>query len=276
MTDWIQNFATLGTRRGELRQVYIDNANVIGITCSQVAGYGFKEFTNFDAVIIDEVSKCTPPEILIPALKGKKLILIGDYRQLPPMLHEKSLEEIATEMGSELEDISFLEESLLKKQFEAAPESIKRRLTVQYRMHPYIMGAINQFYDHSLRCGIVEPEKERSHNLAGDIIREQHHLLWVKMPQEPSFAEQPEGTSRYNLKEVEAIDILCEQMEDVWSLKVARGEPKKEIGIITFYGAQLRCIEEMLGDRKFPCFPSERVPLTDFRAWKDRLLLSAW
>ncbi|NJL69619.1 MAG: hypothetical protein HC894_29045, partial [Microcoleus sp. SM1_3_4] len=98
-------------------------------------------------------------------------------------------------MGSEPEDISFLEESLFKKQFEAAPESIKRRLTVQYRMHPYIMGAINQFYDRSLRCGIIEPEKERSHNLAGEIIQEQHHLIWVKMPQQPSFAEQREERS---------------------------------------------------------------------------------
>jgi AAA domain len=251
--DWIFKLRNPSEQdQNELRQVYIENANVIGITCSQVAGYGFKDFNNFDVVIIDEVSKCTPPEILIPALKGKKLVLIGDYRQLPPMLHEKSLEEIATEMGSEPEDISFLEESLFKKQFEAASESIKRRLTVQYRMHPYIMGAINQFYDHSLRCGIVEPEKVRSHNVAGDIIREQHHLIWVKMPQEQRFAEQLEGTSRYNLKEVEAIDILCEQMEDVWSLKVAQEQPKKEIGIITFYGAQLRQIEEMLGDRKFP------------------------
>lgn len=251
--DWIAKLRSPSEQdRSELRQVYIENANVIGITCSQVAGYGFKEFTNFDVVIIDEVSKCTPPEILIPALKGKKLVLIGDYRQLPPMLHEKSLEEIATEMGIEPEDISFLEESLFKKQFEAASESIKRRLTVQYRMHPYIMGAINQFYDHSLRCGIMEPEKVRSHNVAGDIIRAEHHLMWVKMPQEHSFAEQLEGTSRYNLKEVEAIDILCEQMEDVWSLKVAEGQPKKEIGIITFYGAQLRRIEEMLSDRKFP------------------------
>lgn len=251
--DWIAKLRNPSEQdQSELRRIYIDNANVIGITCSQVAGYGFKEFSNFDVVIIDEVSKCTPPEILIPALKGKKLVLIGDYRQLPPMLHEKSLEEIATEMGSELDDISFLEESLFKKQFEAAPESIKQRLTIQYRMHPYIMGAINQFYDHSLRCGIIEPEKVRSHNLAGDIIRENHHLIWVKMPQEQRFEEQQEGTSKYNLKEVEAIDILCEQMEDVWNLKVAEGQPKKEIGIITFYGAQLRRIEEMLSDRKFP------------------------
>ncbi|NJL69620.1 MAG: hypothetical protein HC894_29050 [Microcoleus sp. SM1_3_4] len=70
--DWISKLRSPSEQdRGELRQIYIDNANVIGITCSQVAGYGFKEFNNFDTVIIDEVSKCTPPEILIPALKGK-------------------------------------------------------------------------------------------------------------------------------------------------------------------------------------------------------------
>ena len=79
--DWIAKLRNPSEQdQSELRQVYIDNANVIGITCSQVAGYGFKEFTNFDVVIIDEVSKCTPPEILIPALKGKKLVLIGAGR----------------------------------------------------------------------------------------------------------------------------------------------------------------------------------------------------
>ena len=272
--DWIAKLRNPSEQdQSELRQVYIDNANVIGITCSQVAGYGFKEFTNFDVVIIDEVSKCTPPEILIPALKGKKLVLIGDYRQLPPMLHENSLEEIATEMGSEPEDIRFLEESLFKKQFEAAPESIKRRLTIQYRMHPYIMGAINQFYDHSLRCGIIQPDTERAHNLAGDIIREQHHLLWVKMPQEHSFEEQVDGTSRYNLKEIDAIDILCEQMEDVWSLKVAEGKPKKEIGIITFYGAQLRRIEEMLSDRKFPSLSIRTGTVDRFQGMERQIII---
>ena len=272
--DWIAKLRNPSEQdQSELRQVYIDNANVIGITCSQVASYGFKEFTNFDVVIIDEVSKCTPPEILIPALKGKKLVLIGDYRQLPPMLHENSLEEIATEMGGEPEDIRFLEESLFKKQFEAAPESIKRRLTIQYRMHPYIMGAINQFYDHSLRCGIIQPEKERAHNLAGNIIQEQHHLLWVKMPQEHSFEEQLDGTSRYNLKEIDAIDILCEQMEDVWSLKVAEGQPKKEIGIITFYGAQLRRIEEMLSSRKFPSLSIRTGTVDRFQGMERQIII---
>jgi superfamily I DNA and/or RNA helicase len=168
------------------------------------------------------------------------------------MLHEHSLEEIAEEIGSAPEDISFLEESLFKTQFEAADESLKCQLTIQYRMHPYIMGAINQFYEERLECGISEPDKKRAHNLAGSTIQENHHLIWVKMPVEQGFEEQREGTSFFNPREIEVIDAMCQEMEDVWSPKVAEGKPRKEIGIITFYGAQLRRIEEMLSDRSFP------------------------
>ncbi|MFB2881480.1 AAA domain-containing protein [Floridanema aerugineum] len=252
--DWIQKLRNPSAQdRTELRRTYIDNANVIGITCVQAAGYSFaREFNNFDVVIIDEVSKCTPPELLIPALKGKKLVLIGDYRQLPPMLHENSIEEIAEEMGSTREEMEFLEESLFKRQFEAASESIKSRLTIQYRMHPIIMGAINQFYAHRLECGIVDVDRQRAHNLNGKIIQENHHLIWVKMPLEEGFAERQEGTSRVNIKEVDAIELLCQEMEAAWLTKVAEGNPRKEIGIITFYGAQLRLIEERINPKNFP------------------------
>ncbi len=252
--DWIQKLRNPSAQdRTELRRTYIDNANVIGITCVQAAGYSFvKEFNNFDVVIIDEVSKCTPPELLIPALKGKKLVLIGDYRQLPPMLHENSIEEIASEMDSTREEMAFLEESLFKRQFEAASESIKHRLTIQYRMHPIIMGAINQFYDHRLQCGIADADRQRAHNLHGKIIQENHHLIWVKMPLEDGFEERQEGTSKANIKEVDAIEHLCQQMEAAWFPKVADGNPRKEIGIITFYGAQLRLIEERITSESFP------------------------
>ena len=234
--DWIEKLRNPSAQdQSELRQIYIDNANVIGITCSQAAGYSFaREFNNFDVVIIDEVSKCTPPELLIPALKGKKLVLIGDYRQLPPMLHENTIEEIAEEMDNTAEDLAFLQESLFKRQFETAPETIKQRLTIQYRMHPIIMGAINQFYDHRLQCGILEPDKQRAHNLAGKVIQENHHLIWVKMPLGQGFGEQEEETSKINIHEVDAIERVCQQIEAAWSEKVTLGQPKKEIGIITF------------------------------------------
>ena len=128
-------------------------------------------------VIIDEVSKCTPPELLIPALKGKKIVLVGDHRQLPPMLRDDTIEDIAEEIGTTKDELKFIKESLFKTQFESADENIKRMLTIQYRMHPQIMGAINQFYQDKLSCGLPEPDSLRAHNLSGELIQENQHIL---------------------------------------------------------------------------------------------------
>ncbi len=167
--DWIEKLRKPSERdRDDLRRIYLANSNVVGITCVQAASWDFsEEFKYFDVVIIDEVSKCTPPELLIPALKGKKLVMVGDHRQLPPMLNTSTLEEVAQLIGSPIEELKFLEESLFKSQFEAANQTIKQMLNTQYRMHPFIMGAINQFYDGKLECGILDPDRKRAHNLAG-------------------------------------------------------------------------------------------------------------
>ncbi|MCC5641722.1 translation initiation factor IF-2 N-terminal domain-containing protein [Nostoc sp. CHAB 5824] len=252
--DWIVKLRQPNERdHDDLRHIYLDNANVVGITCVQAANRGFsEEFKSFDVVIIDEVSKCTPPELLIPALKGKKLVMVGDHRQLPPMLDTSTLEEVAQTIGNTRDELQFLEESLFKNQFESADESIKQMLTTQYRMHPFIMGAINQFYDGKLESGILEPDTKRAHNLAGEIIQESQHLLWVKTPIENQFLEQRNGTSYFNTQEIDAIERLCQQFEATWASKVANGEPKKEIAVITFYGAQLRKIDERLQSELFP------------------------
>ncbi len=252
--DWIDKLRNPSEGdRNDLRRVYLDNSNVIGITCVQAANRGFsEEFKSFDVVIIDEVSKCTPPELLIPALKGKKLVMVGDHRQLPPMLDTSTLEEVAQEIGGTRQELQFLEESLFKSQFESAHKSIKQMLNTQYRMHPMIMGAINQFYDGKLECGILEPDIKRAHHLAGEIIQEHHHLLWVNMPRENEFEEIREGTSLSNIREIDVIESLCQQIESAWACRVANGEPKKEIAVITFYGAQLRKIEERLKSELFP------------------------
>ncbi|MEH2290514.1 DEAD/DEAH box helicase [Nostoc sp.] len=239
--------------RTDLRRIYLDNANVVGITCVQAANYDFsQEFQYFDVVIIDEVSKCTPPELLIPALKGKKLVMVGDHRQLPPMLDTNTLEEVSQEIGSTNTELKLLQESLFKIQFETANDNIKEMLNIQYRMHPIIMGAINQFYNGKLECGILEPDTKRAHNLAGEIIQEYHHLIWVKTPASNEFKEETTGTSFFNIPEINAIERLCKQFETTWAFRVANGEPKKEIAVITFYGAQLRKIDERLQSKHFP------------------------
>ncbi len=275
VSDWITKLHNPTEQdRKELQRIYLDNANVIGITCSQSASRDFsEEFKSFDVVIVDEVSKCTPPELLIPALKAKKLVLVGDHRQLPPMLDSDTLEEIAEELGSTREEISYLEESLFKSLFEQAPESIKVMLNTQYRMHPMIMGAINQFYDNQLKCGLENADKQRAHSFTDSIIQENKHIVWVKTPIQQGFKEQVDGTSFVNIKEVDAIAKLCEHFEQAWSTKIKQGQPRKEIGIITFYGRQLKLIEDRIDIRRYPSLHIRTGTVDRFQGMERQIII---
>jgi superfamily I DNA and/or RNA helicase len=258
--NWIQRLRHPSEEDlASFKKSYLDNVNIVGITCVKAGSKDFsEEFSSFDVVIIDEVSKCTPPDLLIPAIKGKKMVMIGDYRQLPPLLNEESLDELAEEIEIPRERLSFLEESWFHIQFEAARNqgiNITKKLTTQYRMHPQIMEAIDQFYnegDGGLTCGLSDPDNERAHHFNTQSIQENNHIIWVKIPLRNEYIEQQQVTSRYNKKEIECIEKLCKQMDDDWDVKVAEGKPKKEIGIITFYGAQLGKINEMLSRNTFP------------------------
>jgi hypothetical protein len=140
----------------EIRKLYVKHSNVIGTTCVASARKDFIEsYPVFDVVIIDEVSKATPPELLLPMLKGKKIILVGDHHQLPPLLGNDTLEETLQEMAEESEDFEgkvelkqLLKESLFERLFKNLPKSNKMMLAIQYRMHENIMATITQFYEH--------------------------------------------------------------------------------------------------------------------------------
>ncbi len=258
----------------ELRQIYLNNTNVIGITCSQSAKRDFsEEFKFFDVVIIDEVSKCTPPEILIPALKAKKLILVGDHKQLPPMLNHETVEEIAQELGTDQQELAFLRKALFKSLFESASSKIKKMLTTQYRMHPSIMGAINQFYDNQLECGLANPNEERNHNLSLPIIPNDNHLIWISTPNNSEYREHKIGTSYINEKEIDVIERLCQQLEKAWLIQRQSGELRKEVGIITFYGSQLRLIEERIDPNLFPSLHIRTGTVDRFQGMERQIVI---
>ena len=110
----------------------------------------------FDTVIMDEASKATPPELLLPLCYAQKSIIIGDHRQLPPMLNEKSFREAlldlkdtdATKLSEEI-DREFVETSQFKRLIlnpNVSP-TIKSTFNLQYRMHQYINDVISQFYE---------------------------------------------------------------------------------------------------------------------------------
>jgi hypothetical protein len=249
ISDWVSRVASRDQRdEADLRQIYIDNANVIGLTCVHAGSRIFSErYRDFDTVIIDEVSKATPPELLLPMLKGAKVVLVGDSRQLPPMVGPDALQDLAESLEVGARDLAHLERSLFRDLFERSPVQLKSWLTDQYRMHPQIMDAINQFYNEKLVCRIESPDTSRAHHLE-PLIPASTHIAWIPTPWSGPFYEARVGTSRRNDKEVEIVGNLVDGIDELWG-QGPGDRPPKEIGVITFYAAQERALRGRLLDR---------------------------
>ncbi|MBN6068428.1 AAA family ATPase [Aggregatibacter actinomycetemcomitans] len=247
----------------ELEKSFVESCNLVAITCNENE-YTLtnKKFDGFDVVIIDEVSKATPLEMLLPLMRGKKAILVGDHRQLPPVFNEADgltfedeVEQNEAET-SEYSDTDLTQEnlrkyekmvtaSLFKELFEQAPESLRERLTIQFRMHPEIMNMINCFYEGQLTCG--NPDAERPHGLTfGDLLSEKDHLLWV----DTSKNEQDERFSidgnQGNTNPIEAKMIartLLEINRQLEAKGYGKGN-KMKVGVVSFYQPQCRVIRD--------------------------------
>lgn len=244
----------------EIRKLYVEHANVIGTTCVASARRDFmEEYPTFDVVIIDEVSKATPPELLLPMLKGKKIILVGDHHQLPPLMGQETLEELLEESASpaekrELEKL--LKESLFERLFRTLPKQNKTMLGIQYRMHESIMETITPFYEegnYRLQCGLTDSDAMRDHLIDSQYIKREDHLLWFDMPNEPKYFEEQVkgGTSRYNQGELLKVKDLLIDLEAATIRAKQEGrmkqEDKKSVGVISFYGEQVKRIDRLIG-----------------------------
>ncbi|WP_051910296.1 AAA domain-containing protein [Lysinibacillus sp. BF-4] len=247
----------------KIREMYVRHANVVGTTCVASARAEFtNSFDTFDTVIIDEVSKATPPELLLPMLKGKQIILVGDHHQLPPLLGDDTLEETMAQIlqnnptfEGKQELAQLLKESLFERLFKQLPAANKQMLAIQYRMHEQIMQSIAPFYADEaggLQCGLGDSDALRDHYLQTSYFTRANHLVWLDTPTTSEFEEQrmPNGTSRFNEGELTTIaNLLRETNEAVATAKQAGLLPQasqKSVGVISFYGEQVKRLTRLV------------------------------
>lgn len=243
----------------EIRKLYVAHANVIGTTCVASARKDFMDdYPEFDVVIIDEVSKATPPELLLPMLKGKKIVLVGDHHQLPPLVGQETIEELLeehTDITGQQQLKKLLQESLFERLFHSVNEKSKSMLALQYRMHEKIMQTISPFYEHgryALKCGLQNSDEVRHHGLETSWLKQSDHVVWVNTPSTPPYYEAKEqnGTSRFNESELRAIRKMVIDINDSVALAKQNGEiaadAKKSVGVISFYGEQVKRVNQLL------------------------------
>ncbi len=106
----------------------------------------------FDLVVFDEAGKAFAPEILLPAMRARRLVLVGDPKQLPPTVTEEMLSDDGANRLDPQEVEALLRDSYFHHLFQSLADSRKAMLAIQHRMHPKIGAAVSElFYDDHLK-----------------------------------------------------------------------------------------------------------------------------
>ena len=218
----------------------------------------------FNTVIQDEASKATPAELSLPLVYGEKAVVIGDHRQLPPnldredilfKLHMQRLKADSREEHDQIEQLEsyvrknfdILEKSHFERLFRQIDSSLRGTFDTQYRMHNDINRVIEQFYvdDGGLKCGVANESREHGIDIP-NLISPNNHVIWINT----SSPEVRDGTSRANRGEVEAIEWVLSQLSKSKSFRSYQESlptnEDREIGLITFYGSQLKRLKEIV------------------------------
>lgn len=193
------------------------------------------EFQVFDLVVIDEAARANPLDLFIPMSMGKRIVLVGDHKQLPHMLEPDVLKLIMDD--PKFKDLPEIERSLFERLFEMFskgqnPKAI--RLTRQFRMHPEICKFVSEsFYDGQLKTSEKIKPEDRSSPAA---INEGKPLTFVNVPITRG-AETP-GISKSRKAEADAIARDLKTILEI--------DKEASVGIITFYAAQASKIKQSI------------------------------
>ena len=213
----------------------LDEAEVV-CTTNSTAGSQLLDNYDFELVVIDEATQATEPAALIPFIKGNKVILIGDHKQLPPTI----LSRKAAKKG--------LDKSMFERLYEIFGDEISSMLEIQYRMHDDIMDYSNyEFYDGRLKSAPDVADhtlRDLGYNLKGKkcftdkSLNPDHPIVFIDTKEMNAGERSLKGSNSYdNPVEMEVLlDIVDEALKSDL-------EPK-ELAVIAPYKDQVDLIKK--------------------------------
>lgn len=201
----------------------------------------------YEYVIVDEAARVSPRDLMVPMAQGKRIILVGDHRQLPHIIDEEVARQMEEgEAGQDEND--WLKKSMFQYMFSTRlktleeGDGITRRVTLdkQYRMHPLLGSFISRnFYerfDPTEKFGSGRPASDFIHNLPDS---DGKPAVWLDVPAQKG-RHQKNGTSW--TRPVEAT-VITRQLQSWMSSDAGKD---LSFGVISFYKAQADSIREQL------------------------------
>lgn len=205
------------------------------------------EIVKYDTVIIDEAARTSPRDLLIPmSMAEKRIILVGDHRQLPHLIDEEVARALESDDSTETSnEADFVKKSMFEYLFKRLKkleekDGITRTVTLdaQYRTHPLLGDFASQnFYDkygEGYRSPL--PENFFSQNLSGI---ENKAAVWINVPNNRG-REERKGTSRIRISEAQIIaEYISKWINSDEGMSLS-------FGVISFYKAQVYAVFEAL------------------------------
>lgn len=202
---------------------------------------------HFDIVILDEASQCLEPVCVEAILRSRKFILIGDYRQLQPVIKSKQ----AFKQGMWL---SLFER--LCKQYPQNTVALKK----QYRMNAKIMALSNRL----VYSGELELANPRLRDKTVRLCDSWHTLVSaafapVLSPQEPVvFLNYDPVINAISKKYAQQEPLIRKVIETELTAYLYRSFcaldlPRSSIAIISAYNSSVNRIVELLRQKGVDC-----------------------
>lgn len=249
--EWVDRLATL---HGNFEEFLAKTRTMVCGTC---VGLGRSQFgvvnNRYDWVIVDEAARATPGELAVAIQSGRRVLLVGDHRQLPPLYSKEVIDHIGTKLTVTDRDV------LTRSDFERGFESpygaiVGATLKTQYRMAPPIGELVSEcFYPSPLLPGRGAPAE--FYNLLPKAARKV--VSWIDTSQlgRGAYDRKQASHSFDNALEVRTIIALLRQIseaEDFISELNGQLEPdERPIGVICTYADQKRLLQKSLSTQEW-------------------------
>lgn len=243
-------------RTPDFNGAVLASVQIIAGTCVGIAGIRGMEDVTYDLCIVDEASKATATEILIPMSRSRKWIVVGDPKQLPPFFEEFG-EQIQKEFTDQEVEATLLDRFLGK--LNGLPAECRARLRNQYRMIAPIGDLISDcFYKSDLNS----PVKDHGLKLAAALPAP---VIWYSTHKIAARAEQPQGRTFANPTEGAAVRDILRRLQFV-----AKAQKKKiSVAVIAGYTAQVKLLGDVVS-QGYAEWPDLEVSCNSVDAFQGR------
>jgi len=246
--EWVDR---LGTLRGNFEEFL---AKTRSLVCGTCVGLGRSQFgvanNRYDWVIVDEAARATPGELAVAIQSGRRVLLVGDHRQLPPLYTQPVVRKMVADL--QWPDRKVLTRSDFERAFESSyGEQVGATLRTQYRMAPPIGALVSAcFYPVPLEPGRGAPAPwfaelpERLRSIVtwidtSDAGRESHDRY-----------KKPGYDNPFEAREVlELLRSICTSASFMQALVADSAEDEPPIGVICTYAEQERLLQRLLSEQ---------------------------